>query len=213
MNHSSSYFGGRQARRPDSFMGDGGNSMSRAGSYYDVNNAASGNGYGGPSNGYNANRARYPRTNSEPMLNNMGGVYPTPGGQPSYETVTTASGSGSEPLGYSTDPSSDNSSADRIPAAMKTEHGESYGTHNNGNPQYPGAAYNGNGQYAPSGNGMDHHNQANMGPPPPQHQSVERVPIKLGSAEPGAPTVYEAPQPQLGGKRKSWFGRKKSSKN
>lgn len=193
-------------------MGDGGNGMSRAGSYYDVNNAANGNGNGGPSNGYHPNRARYPRTNSEPMLNNTGGVYPTPGGQPSYETVTTASGSGSEPLGYSTDPSSDNSSTHRIPAAMNSEYGESYGTYSNGGPQYPGASYNGKGQYAPSGSGMDYQNQTNAGPPPPQHQSVPRVPIKLGAAEPGAPTVYEAPEPEVS-KRKTWFGRKKSSKN
>jgi hypothetical protein len=123
------YGGGRsQSYRPESAYMDGrGNGMARPDSYYNpADNAAPNN--GGPSNGYFPNRARYPRTASEPHFNNGQSVYPVPANQQSYETVTTASGSGSsaDPAGYSTDPSSENSSVDRVAPPPK-DPAETYG--------------------------------------------------------------------------------------
>lgn len=168
---------------------------------------------GGPSNGYYPNRARYPRTAAEPQYGHAQGVYPAPGNQPSYETVTTASGSGSssEPAGYSTDPSSDNSSLDRIAAVGMKEPSENYGLDGFGaNPQYslPGHGLE---QYvshhgaARQGNG--YMNQA--GPPLPQKgpSTMLRKPIKLGATSGNAGPTMPAPAP-VNEKRKSWFGRR-----
>lgn len=167
----------------------------------------------GPSNGYYPNRARYPRTASEPHFNNGQGVYPVSGNKQSYETVTTASGSGSsgDPAGYSTDPSSENSSVDRIAALPVKEPTENYGFNGfGGNPhilppgsglqeQYSsGAQRQGNGYYT-------------QGPPPlPRKESVgPRVPIKLGATSGNAqPPTYGVQRPGAGEKRKSWFGRR-----
>jgi len=123
------------------------------------------------------------------MNNGQGGAYPNAyGNQPSYETVTTTFGSGSEPLGYSTDPSSENSSVDRNQGAPNGA-GE-YGSYNNGNPSH--------------GNGY--------GPPPPIHKDnapAPRVPIKLGgSSAPGSsPGVYEPPRPETTKRKSSFFKR------
>jgi hypothetical protein len=201
--------------RPDSYVDNRGvnNGMSRADSYYD-NNAR-------PSNGYYPSRARYPRTASEPQFNSGAGIYPVHGNQQSYETVTTASGSGSsgDPLGYSTDPSSDNSSLDRIQPPAPPEHNYSIGL--NG---YGGAQHNQMTNYSSNGYGGYGMKQAEMpmmsggyqgqnaGPPaPPRKDGVQgppRVPIKLGSSASSGPTTYEAPRPGAGEKRKSWFGRR-----
>jgi len=125
--------------------------------------------------------------------------------------VTTASGSGSsgEPAGYQTDPSSENSSMDRIaPAPMGKEPTESYGFNGfGGDPNYapPGAGLNQ--AYNPAqrqGNGyMDH-----ASPPPPQKDAGPRVPIKLGNSTGTTPTTTETSRPSPGEKRKSWFGRR-----
>jgi hypothetical protein len=165
----------------------------------------------GPSNGYYPNRARYPRTTTEPQYNHGHGVYPAPGNQPSYETVTTASGSGSssEPAGYSTDPSSDNSSLDRIAGAGMKESSENYGLDGFGaNPQYlpPGNGlepYMSNGA-ARQGNGYMSH----VPPPVPQKggSATLRKPIKLGTTSGNAGPAIPAPAPA--DKRKSWFGRR-----
>jgi len=187
--------------------------MTRPESYYtDAGNA------GGPSNGYYPNRARYPRTASEPHFNNGQGVYPVPGNQQSYETVTTASGSGSsDPAGYSTDPSSENSSVDRVtPLPPVKEPGESYGFSGFGaNPQIqpPGAhlqeQYIANG---PNGAQRQGNGNPNQGPPPvPRKETpIARVPIKLnassGNIGPGG--LNPGQRPGAGEKRKSWFGKR-----
>lgn len=204
-NRRSSYFGGTQVttdERPrfpqNSYYGG------RAQSYADGRSSYYNQGdNGGPSNGYYPNRARYPRTASEPQFNNGQGVYPVPGNQQSYETVTTASGSGSsDPAGYSTDPSSENSSVDRIAPLPVKDLGEQYGfTGFGGGPQYapPGVNLQENfGTQRPS-NGL---------PPPVPRKEVgpPRVPIRLGQTSGNA-----GPQPQrpaTAEKRKSWFGRR-----
>lgn len=140
-------------------------------------------------------------------MNGNGGQGPYPnaayGNQPSYENVTSASGSGSEPLGYSTDPSSENSSVDRYQAA-------GYDGYANGNQQHgvqfnPQPGYNGNGQ------GQDGYRG---GPPPPvQKENVPRVPIKLGGSANagGQPMVYEQPKAEPTKRKSSFF--KRFSKN
>lgn len=176
--------------------------MARPDSYYNGGENAA-----GPSNGYHPNRARYPRTASEPHFNGQ------PGNQPSYETVTTASGSGGssgDPAGYSTDPSSENSSMDRV-APLPHKDVETYGFNGFGN----------NPQYAPPGSGLDQRQgptgaarQGNgyqhQGPPPPPSKDgfAPRAPIKLGETTGNAaPQPAEIPTP-TNEKRKSWFGRK-----
>jgi hypothetical protein len=124
----------------------------------------------------------------------MAGVYPRNGNAQSYETVTTAAGSGSsgEPLEYTTDPSSDNSSFDRVPSKAD------YNSPPNG--QVNGGNANGygypNGQPAQNGVPL----------PPVKDRAPPRVPIKLGKAA-GGPTHYEPPQP-VPDKRKSWFAKR-----
>jgi len=184
--------------------------MTRPDSYY--NNSADN---GGPSNGYYPSRARYPRTASEPHFNHGQGVYPVAGNQQSYETVTTASGSGSsaDPAGYSTDPSSENSSMDRIAPPPK-EPAETYGFNGFGsNPQYlpPGSGLND--QYSPSGAQRQGDGYQHQGPPPlPRKESAgpPRVPIKLGTSS--GNVLSKDTRPAVGEKRKSWFG-KRFSKN
>jgi len=199
--------GGRsQSYRTDSYVEGRSNGMARPDSYYHMNDNA------GPPNGpgyYNPSRARYPRTASEPHFNNGQGVYPGPGNQHSYETVTTASGSGSSPdtMGYSTDPSSENSSVDRYGPPQQKEPMDNYGFNGFGGNapiQPPGYNINEQQQYYGS-NGTQ---QQSYGQPPqvPRKEHPEsRVPIKLGAGENGG-------SPSPGEKRKSWFG-KRFSKN
>jgi hypothetical protein len=177
------------------------NGMTRPDSYYNT-----GDNGAGPSNGYHPNRARYPRTASELHFNG-GGVYPPNGNPQSYETVTTGSGS-SDPAGYSTDPSSENSSVDRVAPLPPKEPAETYGfTGFGNNPQYlpPGSGlveqYN-NGGPVQQGNGYQ-----NQGPPPlPRKESAPRVPIKLGATSGNAQPT--AQRPGAGEKRRSWFGKR-----
>ncbi|CAG8983910.1 hypothetical protein HYALB_00005550 [Hymenoscyphus albidus] len=188
-------YGGRpQSYRPESQYGGG---MNRPESYYTSDNYAA-----GPSNGYYPNRARYPRTASEPHFNN-GGVYPGPANQQSYETVTTASGGSMEPAGYTTDPSSENSSVDRfaaIPAAPK-EPVETYGFNGFGNtPQFVPPGNGINTQYA---NNSVPRQMQHQTPPPPSKDTTTTGPIKLGvtSGNAGVPSAKAE-------KRKSWFSKR-----
>lgn len=206
--------GGRsQSYRPESYVDGRSNGMTRPDSYYHANDNV------GPSNGpgyYNPNRARYPRTASEPHFNSGHGVYPGPGNQQSYETVTTASGSGSSPdtMGYSTDPSSENSSVDRIAPPQQKEPMENYGLNGfGGNPSMQPPGYNINEQYQVSngtqqqGYGQQSYGQQGYGQPPPvprKEAPNSRVPIKLGAGENGGPPT----RPLAAEKRKSWFGKR-----
>jgi hypothetical protein len=205
--HNGYYAGGRpQSYRPESAYMDGrSNGMTRPDSYYNT-----GDNNGGPSNSYYPNRARYPRTPTELHPNNGGSIYAANLNPQSYETVTTASGSGSsgDPAGYSTDPSSDNSSVDRVAPLPPKEPLEIYGFSGFGStPQYlpPGS-----GLYDQYGsNGMQHGNgYQNEGPPPVPRKEVpgSRVPIKLGTTSRNAQPP--AQRPGAGEKRKSWFGKR-----
>jgi len=201
------YGGGRsQSYRPESTYMDGrSNGMGRPESYYNA-----GDNGAGPSNGYYPNRARYPRTASEPHFNNGQGVYPVAGNQQSYETVTTASGSGSsaDPTGYATDPSSENSSVDRIAPPQK-DLGEVYGFNGFGsNPQYLPPGIGINERYGPNGEQRQGDGYRNQRPPPlPRKESVgPRVPMKLGATSGNAGAKDS--RPSAGEKRKSWFGKR-----
>lgn len=196
------YYGGRsQSYRPDSYADGRANGMTRPDSYYNDH-----------SNGYHPNRARYPRTASEPHFNGGQGVYPMPGNQSSYETVATASGSGSsDPAGYQT-PLSENSSMDRIaPLPPVKEPGESYGFN----------GFGGGPQYAPPGSGLQEQQNGGNGqarqangyptqvPQVLRKESAPRVPIKLGKSNSNAGLPQNDPQrPAVGEKRKSWFGKR-----
>lgn len=174
-------------------------------------------------NGYFPNRQRHPRTPFEPMSNNNSGVYPPNGNPQSYETVTTASGSGSsgEALGYSTDPSSENSSFDRIPAASRQEYNEGYngylqplsnvqtkdGYAHGGHPSQLSQQYGAGG--ASQGYQSNGYLPQKKSSPPPNTENVPpRVPIKLGKSA-GGPAQNSTPEPvQEKEKRKGWFSKR-----
>ncbi|ELR05070.1 hypothetical protein GMDG_01640 [Pseudogymnoascus destructans 20631-21] len=198
-NHQGNGYGGRgQSYRNDGYANGNG---SRPDSYYYDNNNSK--------NGYFPNRSRYPRNDLEPALNTMAGVYPPNGNAQSYETVTTAAGSGSsaEPLGYSTDPSSDNSSFDRVAPISKAD----YGNNSPSNGQY---GYQSNQQQYPVGGVQQGHQAAGYpsqknGPlPPVKDREPPRVPIKLGKSAPGAPTQQYDPPKAAPDKPKSWFSKR-----
>jgi hypothetical protein len=182
-------------------------SMARPESYYNTGDNQ------GPSNGYHPNRARYPRTATEPSFNKYNGsVYPINGMQQSYETVATGSGSGSsgEPVGYTTDPSSENSSFDRVLPLPPKEPTETYGFEGFGNnPQYlpPGSGLED--RYGSQGAQQQGYGYENQGSPVARNQSgiPPRVPIKLGMTSGNAqpPPVQ---RPAAAEKRKSWFGKR-----
>jgi hypothetical protein len=182
-----------------------GNGMIRSESYYN-----GGENGPGPSNSYYPNRARYPRTASEPHFGAGGGVYPPNGNPQSLETVATGSGSSGDPAGYSTDPSSENSSMDRVAPLPPKEPMEIYGFSGFGNtPQYlpPGIGLNeqyvSNGGPVQPGNGYQ-----NQRPPsvPRKGSTGPRVPIKLGATTGNAQVTEK--RPGAAEKRKSWFGKR-----
>jgi len=197
--YTNSYYSGgggaRQSYMPDSYVENKPNGNMRPESYY--NNAEN----VGPSNGYYPNRARYPRTASEPHYNNGQGAYPVTGNQHPFDTVPSASGSGSSPdtIGYSTDPSSENSSVDRIAHMTQHEPTENYGFDGFGQ----------NPQIQPPGEGLPSIQRQGNGYPsdippavPQKEMQVPRVPMKLTAGN-GGPARQLAEE-----KRKSWFGKR-----
>ncbi|EEY18841.1 conserved hypothetical protein [Verticillium alfalfae VaMs.102] len=207
-----SYYGGRpNSVRPESTHMDY-NSPNRSG-YFDGGSYGQG-GYGpGPS------RQRAPRMNSEPMNGyGRGGqqVYPIPHKDRSYETVTTAAGSGhSEQAGYQTDPtSSDNSSIDRVSPAKRAEPTNDYGIGFNQQGAYQPAAFN---NYASGANGAGP-SGANYRPAPMTNlnsAAPPAAPQKLGGGMLRKQTTQQSTQsrPDVGEKRKSWFSRRFSKAN
>jgi len=193
------YYGGRS----QSNQNNGNRDSVRSDSYYHDNNnnipEYNGNGNGGPSNNYNPNRSRYPRTQSDPQYGNGNGngqgVYPMTGNQQSYETVT--SGSSGEPLGYTTDPSSENSSLDRVQPIQNREPGENYGFN----------GFGGNPQLQPVGAGLNTNPYKNQGSVLRKEAPAGRGPIQLGSSTNGnGPAAVEPTRPEPE-KRKSFFKR------
>jgi hypothetical protein len=210
-----SYGGRPNSFRPDHYSDNRGynNGVSRPGSYYDSNTG------GNHNTGYYPTRARYPRTAPEPHFNNSTVVYPVNGNHQSYETGTTASGSGSsgDPLGYSTDPSSESSSVDRIQPAPKPEPIEINGFSGFGptpNVQIPNYGAAGYGGYAGRQSDVPMVNRGYQGqnsvpPPVPRKQSQgPSMPVSMGVTAGSAPKANGGARPGIGEKRKSWFGRR-----
>lgn len=209
--------------------------QSRPDSYYSNNDN---------NNGYYPNRQRFPRQASEPMLNNgsgyqnrsspPAGVYPPNGNPQSYETVTTASGSGSssDRMQYSTDPSSENSSFDRMPIAEGPEYAQGYNSYQGGSQQqaygngYPQAMQQQQQQYGGGSspvqayqNGNGYPDQGRPAPPPKMDSGAARTPMRLGKPAPAqlqqqqSYDNYGAPAGGKEEKKKSWLGRKFSKRN
>ncbi|KAI9699164.1 MAG: hypothetical protein M1820_007243 [Bogoriella megaspora] len=187
-------------------------------------------------------RHRYgQRLNSDPALaryNSQGqNVYPTHGYHQSHDTVNTGISNGSDatgPWANSTDPSSENSSIDRVnpPNPPKPEPTETYGLNGFGgapNFQGPileeygagshGVAYPRSFAYGgpQNGNGPTQFNDIPPAPPPKASQPQgHRKLMKLNSAGDVTPQQYDAyGQParqqstqNSGEKRKSWFKRR-----
>lgn len=215
-----SYYGSRPSSMMYANRADGSQPDLRAGgmgqrdSYYEHQSA-----YGyGPStpNG----RRGWPRMSSDPQYGSAyrqqnPHEYPIPNNHRSYETVTTASGSGSsaEPGGYQTDPtSSDNSSIDRAQSVPRRqpEPANDYGIGFSQNLSYQPPSFT-VGIQNPSMNGGSNGNYQTSGaynygnPAPPQ------VPQKdPGSVlrKPMASAHVQQVRPAQPEKRKSWFARR-----
>ncbi|KAI9802426.1 MAG: hypothetical protein M1825_002810 [Sarcosagium campestre] len=160
-------------------------------------------------------------------------VYPSPGYQNSYDNVTSTSGSGTDPWTNTTDPSSENSSVDRL-QAQKPDVGESYGFSGFGGapqlqPPSPLDQMETSGQYdqqAPAGYSGYGHGDGDPGPsnrgyvassqvpsrglpPVPAKDTSQppRVPIKLGGSADATTGGESSSRPGMGEKRKSWLKR------
>lgn len=178
---------------------------------------------GGYNNGYspgpnNAGRQRYPRTASEPQFNAYRqqadpSVYPIPNNHRSYETVASASGSGTsgEQAGYQTDLTSDNSSAERVQAVQrqKREPTNDYGIGFSQNPAIPTTSFNIGVNSAnvntnsPLANAVQANGGQSYGPPPVPTKDAGKGSLLRKT------TNQSAEKPD---KRKSWFA-KRFSKN
>ena len=201
------------------------NGHGRPDSYYDS--------AGAPPNPNGRRVGVVPRNHSDPALyghNGNQGIYPLHGQQASYDTVGSASNGShaTDQWGNSTDPSSENSSIDRVQATTKPDLGEAYGFNGfGGAPQFQGPILEEHGQGSPAygqpgygrapaanGNGNGYPYRGNgSAPPPPPHKDDRppRVPVKLGAPAPGArrqlPVGNRPPPPVAPEKRRSWLKR------
>ncbi|KAL2008870.1 hypothetical protein VTN00DRAFT_7064 [Thermoascus crustaceus] len=137
------YYGRGSQSRPDSYVDNhGGSNPQQYNSYYPYNNNNSGR---------QRQRSHYDQGHGNGYGNNGQNFYPQQGYQKSYDNVTAGSGSGSntDQWGNSTDPSSVNSSMDRLQQQQQQERqfADSYGFNgSNAGPQADnGYAYNGAG--------------------------------------------------------------------
>ena len=181
--------------------------------------------YGPSQSQYGGNRRFNQRNQSDPMLyghSHGQAVYTSHGHQQSYDTVgSTSYGShGTDQGGNSTDPSSENSSIDRIQPPPKPDLGEVYGFNGfGGAPQFQGPILEEHGQDSPlygqpgygrvpaaaeNANLYQSTEDAPPPPPPPHKQTRPRVPIKLGTT----PVANRAPPAADAEKRKSWLKRR-----
>ncbi|KAK3310144.1 uncharacterized protein B0T15DRAFT_26192 [Chaetomium strumarium] len=209
-----SYYGSRPASMMYANRGDGSQPDLRLGgngqrdSYYDYQP--------GPSapNG----RRGWPRTGSEPQFSSSSRQqnpqgYPGPSNHRSYETVTTASGSGSlgEPAGYQTDPtSSDNGSIDRVQSVPRRQPGpiNDYGIGFSPSPSsYQPPSFSMGMQGSSTNGGSGPVNYGGAAPPVPQKEPapVLRKAVTAGPIQQQQQQQQRPVQPE---KRKSWFTRR-----
>ncbi|KAH6895203.1 hypothetical protein B0T10DRAFT_210281 [Thelonectria olida] len=183
--HDSYYSGRPPSFRPETTQFDLGSRTS----YFD------GQQYGG-GYGTGPGRQRMSRMQTEPGPSGYGrnpNIYPMPNKDRSYETVTSAAGSGnSDQAGYQTDPtSSDNSSIERA-VPVKRQPLNDYAARSSQGQQY-GQQYQ-RGYLAPVSNGQAR---------PPQQRAPNSVP---------PPTVQQQPPPPAG-KQKTTLLRRSSTQN
>jgi len=135
------------------------------------------------------------------------GEYAIPANHRSYETVASASGSGSsaaEPAGYQTDPtSSDNSSVERVqvppkPQPPTNDYGIGFGPSSTYQPPAFTVGYQPVGS---DGRERGYQRGGMSGMPPP-------VPQKSPNAIARKPTAEVQQRPAAPEKRKSWFARR-----
>ena len=197
------YYGNRMGSRPESYIENNGIPLAQQ----------------------NSGRRFGPRVRSDPILynnNTPGGVYPLHGQQHSHDTVASAAVS-TDPWGNSnsTDPSSENSSIDKVPQGPKSDIVETYGFNGfGGAPQFQGPILEEHGSDSPAYGqpGYGHSHPGTHGglpfqgngatpPPPPPHrmQSGPRTPIKLGGS--GA-SIDSSSSTRNSEKRKSWLKRR-----
>jgi len=161
---------------------------------------------------HNQGRRGYPRMSSEPPPFAPGarqqgnGDYAIPPNHRSYETVASASGSGSsaEPSGYQTDPtSSDNSSVERVHAAPRSQPPlNDYGIGFSPSSTYQPPAFSVGHQPAGANWGANGYSMAGGGAPPPVPQKGPMPVLRK-------PTAMQVQQrPAAPEKRKSWFSRR-----
>ncbi|GJC80196.1 uncharacterized protein ColLi_03034 [Colletotrichum liriopes] len=210
-----SYSSGRPGSfRPESSQFEMGSNRQ---SYYDQQYHNGGG--GGYYNGNIPYRQRVPRTQTDPHMNGYGrgdqNIYPLPNKDRSYETVTSAAGSGSsaEHAGYHTDPtSSDNSSIERAPAP-KPEPVNDYGIGFNQGQSYQPPAFNlENGTPNGPQNGKGHaYSSVKQGPQvSDKGANVLRRPAAAPPQQQQQQQQQPPPQqrPEAPAKRKSWFSRR-----
>ena len=202
----------------------------RLDSYYE-NGTTPGTPYHG-----SGNRRFGQRNTSDPALYGNSvqqGVCPSHGHQQSYDTVGTLS-SGShitDQWGNSTDPSSENSSLDRVQPAPKPDLGEAYGLIGfGGAPQFQGPIFEEHGQGSPSygqsgygqtqmSDGNSYLPRGNAMPPPvlphgaPMVPSKERAPAKAPIRLSATKTIVNRGSsgpspPSKNEKRRSWLGKR-----
>lgn len=201
--------------RPVSYRGEGshygfsGPSTARNSGFFD------GQSLGGYNSGYGPAPARQvprQRMHLEQQYQTYGrdqGVYPMPHKDRSYETVTSAAGSGnSDPAGYQTDPtSSDNSSIRRASPAKRQEPVNDYGI---GFSQGPSQAYQNFTFQQP-------HQTSHPLPAPPPSAYQDKPPAvpRKGVLRRGSSRTQQSQQAQAeaADKRKSWFSRRFSKAN
>ena len=185
-----------------------------------------------PSAAYNPPPPRRfgPRNHSDPALygNNSNGNYYNHNYQPSYDTNTTGSGSGAshgtEPWSNSTDPSSENSSIDKVQQPAGPDLAETYGFNGfGGAPQFQGPILEEYSPRPPPHSQLVHGQGSPLGrpyqgsdlpPPPPPHMNsrdnVQRTPQRGGTLQKFSRNEKNdtLKRTETGEKRKSWLMRR-----
>ena len=202
------------ASLPDLRMGGMGGGQGQREPYYDQQQQGYSL-YSAPAQ--SGRRGRPPRMSSEPqhgsaLRQQNPHEYPMPINHRSYETVTTASGSGSsgDPAGYQTDPtSSDNSSIERVQTVPRRqpEPVNDYGLGFNQSPSFQAPQFTVSVPSASMSGRDTQHYQANGAPN--YSSAAPPVPYKDPKQVLRKPTAnYAQQQPAQAEKRKSWFARR-----